>query len=137
VGAVALDTSGELATAISTGGMSMKSYGRVGDSAIIGAGFYATRNVAVCCTGNGEAFMRCAVAKDVTALMEYKGLSVIEAAQQAIKNGERLIGPVDFEGGLIAVDAHGHISLDFFNSRGMYRGSVTSQQEAQVKVWRD
>jgi len=135
VGAVALDQSGELATAISTGGMSLKSFGRVGDSALIGCGFYASPRVAVACTGHGEAFMRSAVAKDVDALMDYKGLSLADAAAHAMKNGERMCG-ADFEGGLIAVDSHGHIAMPY-NSKGMYRGSVSSHAEPQVAVWRE
>lgn len=135
VGAVALDLSGNLATAISTGGMSLKSFGRVGDSACIGAGFYASRDVAVACTGNGEAFLRSCVAKDVACLMEYRGLNVEQAAAQAMRNGEERIGN-EFEGGLIAMDKDGNISMPF-NSRGMYRGSISDREEAFVAVWRD
>lgn len=135
VGAVALDVHGELATAISTGGMSLKAFGRVGDSALIGSGFYADPHVAVACTGHGEAFMRAAVAKDVSALMEYKGLGVVAAADAAMRNGENKCGR-DFEGGLIAVDREGHIAMPY-NSKGMYRGSVTSDKEPFVAVWRD
>lgn len=136
VGAVALDLSGELVTCVSTGGMSMKSYGRVGGSPICGAGFYATPKVAVCCTGNGEAFIRCAVAKDVASLMDYAGLSLQQATDRAIKNGEDICGKIDFEGGLIAVDSHGNIAMPF-NSPGMYRGAVSSTQESMVAVWKD
>lgn len=135
VGAVALDVHGELATAISTGGMSLKAFGRVGDSALIGCGFYADPRVAVACTGHGEAFMRAAVAKDVSALMEYKGLGVAAAADAAMRSGEKKCGS-DFEGGLIAVDCEGRIAMPY-NSKGMYRGSVTSDKDPFVAVWRD
>jgi beta-aspartyl-peptidase (threonine type) len=136
VGAVAMDQSGEIACAISTGGMSLKAWGRIGDTPIIGCGFYATSNVAVACTGNGEAFLRSAVAKDVSCLMEYKGLSLHEATQQAMRNGEKLCGTKEFEGGLIAVDKEGRISMPF-NSKGMYRGSVTNHSPPTVAVWKE
>jgi beta-aspartyl-peptidase (threonine type) len=112
VGAVALDMSGELATAISTGGMSLKSFGRVGDSALIGCGFYASKRCAVACTGHGEAFMRAAVAKDLDALLAYssEGLTLQQAADRAMRNGEALCGKDVFEGGLIAVDKKGNIA---------------------------
>lgn len=137
VGAVCLDLSGCLASAISTGGMSLKSFGRVGDSPLIGCGFYANKHVAVACTGNGEAFMRAATAKDVACLMEYKGLSVTEAAAHAMRNGEESLGKDLFNGGLIAVDAQGEITMPY-NSLGMYRGSCSSDKpEPKVGVWAD
>jgi hypothetical protein len=135
VGAVALDERGELAAAISTGGMSLTGFGRIGDSPLVGAGFYANRRVAVACTGHGETFIRAGVAKDVACLQAYKSLSLSEATAEAMRNGEALCG-ADFEGGLIAVDERGHISMPF-NSKGMYRGCVTSEHKPFVAVWKE
>ena len=137
VGAVCLDLSGCLASAISTGGMSLKSFGRVGDSPLIGCGFYANKHVAVACTGNGEAFMRAATGKDVACLVEYKGLSVTQAAAQAMRNGEVALGKDLFNGGLIAMDAQGNVTMPY-NSLGMYRGTCSSEDpELKVAVWAD
>lgn len=119
VGAVALDSAGNLAAATSTGGMTNKQAGRVGDSPIIGAGCYANNNtVAVSCTGTGEVFIRCVAAYDVSALMEYAGLTLEQAGERVVM--DKLL-PLDGSGGLIAVDREGNISLPF-NSEGMYRG---------------
>ncbi|QTF06627.1 isoaspartyl peptidase/L-asparaginase [Brenneria izadpanahii] len=119
VGAVALDSNGNLAAATSTGGMTNKQAGRVGDSPIIGAGCYANNQTcAVSCTGTGEIFMRTVAAYDVSALMEYAGLSLQQAADRVVMEKlKRLEG----SGGLIAVDGDGNIALPF-NSEGMYRG---------------
>ena len=120
VGAVALDASGNVASATSTGGMTNKKFGRVGDSPIIGSGTYAhNKTCAVSCTGSGEYFLRGVVAYDVSCLMEYKGLSLSEATKIVIH--DRLI-ELGGDGGLIAVDQKGNVSLDF-NTEGMYRGS--------------
>ncbi|WP_350315837.1 isoaspartyl peptidase/L-asparaginase [Pectobacterium aroidearum] len=119
VGAVALDSAGNLAAATSTGGMTNKQAGRVGDSPIIGAGCYANnQTVAVSCTGTGEVFMRAVAAYDVSALMEYAGLTLQQASDRVVM--EKLVR-MDGSGGLIAVDKAGNIALPF-NSEGMYRG---------------
>ncbi|MGB7922553.1 MAG: isoaspartyl peptidase/L-asparaginase [Pyrinomonadaceae bacterium] len=134
VGAVACDARGHLAAATSTGGMTNKRYGRVGDTAIIGAGTYADdRTCAVSCTGHGEFFIRAVVAYDAACLMKHKGLSLTEACEQVIGVTLR---EMDGEGGLIAVDRHGNLALPF-NSEGMYRAWITSGQEAQVAIYRD
>lgn len=119
VGAVALDQYGNLAAATSTGGMTNKMAGRVGDSPIIGAGCYANNaNVAVSCTGTGEVFMRTLAAYDIAALMEYGGLSLQQATDRVVM--EKL--PVlQGSGGVIAIDCEGNVALPF-NSEGMYRG---------------
>jgi beta-aspartyl-peptidase (threonine type) len=118
VGAVAMDSQGRLAAATSTGGMTNKRVGRVGDSPVIGAGCYANDRVAVSCTGSGEMFIRAVAAYDVSALMEYAGLSLQEAAHRVVD--EKLMR-IDGRGGLIAVDARGEVSMPF-NTEGMYRG---------------
>ncbi|MFT5845456.1 MAG: beta-aspartyl-peptidase (threonine type) [Saprospiraceae bacterium] len=120
VGAVALDASGNIASATSTGGMTNKKFGRVGDSPIIGSGTYAhNKTCAVSCTGSGEYFLRGVVAYDVSCLMEYKGLSLSEACKTVIHDRLLALGG---DGGLIAVDQKGNVSLEF-NTEGMYRGS--------------
>lgn len=119
VGAVALDQNGNIAVATSTGGMTNKKYGRIGDSPIIGAGTYANnKTCAVSCTGHGEYFILTLVAYDVSCLMEYKGMSLKVACETVINN--KLIKSGG-EGGLIAVDNKGNLEL-VFNSQGMYRG---------------
>jgi beta-aspartyl-peptidase (threonine type) len=119
VGVVALDEYGNLAAGTSTGGMTNKKYGRVGDSPIIGSGTYANNNTCgVSCTGHGEFFMRCVVAHDVAAMMEYKGLSLQDAANEVVMKKLVQIGG---EGGLVAMDAKGNIAMPF-NTAGMYRG---------------
>ncbi len=117
VGAVALDAAGHLAAATSTGGMTAKRYGRVGDSPVVGAGTYADdRTAAVSCTGVGEQYLRHAVAYDVSARVAYLGQSVVEAAEAVVFH---TLGKDD--GGLIAVGRDGRIAMPF-NTRGMYRG---------------
>ena len=119
VGAVALDRTGNIAAATSTGGMTNKQFGRVGDSPIIGAGTYANNNTcAVSCTGHGEPFIRAVTAYDVSCLMEYKGLS-LEKAMHVVVHDKLL--KLDGEGGMIGVDAKGNAAM-VFNSEGMYRG---------------
>lgn len=118
VGAVALDAHGNLAAATSTGGMTNKRWGRIGDSPVPGAGTYANNaTCAISCTGNGEAFLRAVAAHEVHALMAYKGLSLQEAVRVVV---HEKLPPLDGEGGLIAVDRQGSLVLDF-NSTGMYR----------------
>ncbi len=119
VGAVVCDSMGNLAAATSTGGMTNKKYGRIGDSPIIGAGTWAdNRTCAVSCTGYGEYFMRAVAAYDLAALMEYRRLGLLEAATYLTEEKLRAFGA---EGGLVAVDAKGNVALPF-NSEGMYRG---------------
>lgn len=122
VGAVACDDNGDLAAATSTGGMTNKKFGRVGDTAIIGAGTYADASCAVSCTGHGEFFMLGVTAYDLAARVKYKNLGLEEAALETIQHLTNIGG----EGGLIAVDAHGNVVLPF-NSDGMYRGYVTDK----------
>ena len=131
VGSVACDRHGHLAAATSTGGMTNNKFGRVGDTAMIGAGTYADKTCAVSCTGHGEYFMLAATAYDVAARMKYKGLSLEDAAQQAIDH----LTAINGEGGLIAVDNEGNVTLPF-NSDGMYRGFVASQTEPSIYIYR-
>lgn len=132
VGAVAIDSAGDLAAATSTGGMTNKRYGRIGDSPIIGAGTYANnRTCAVSCTGHGEYFIRSVVAYDVSCLMEYQAMTLREACDLVVDEKLRAIGG---DGGLIAVDGSGNIAMPF-NSDGMYRGSVSATQPASVEIW--
>ena len=134
VGAVACDSEGNIAAATSTGGMTNKRWGRVGDSPMIGAGNYANnKTCAVSCTGSGEFFIRGVVAYDVSCLMEYKGMSVGEAAQEVINKRILEIGG---DGGLIAVDALGNIAMTF-NTEGMYRAYKTSEGETGVEIYRN
>ena len=131
VGAVACDRDGKLAAATSTGGMTNKKFGRIGDTALIGAGTYADDTCAVSCTGHGEYFMLGVTAFDVAARMKYKGLSLEEAAHETIARLTSIGG----EGGLIAVDTKGNVVLPF-NSEGMYRGSVRSDGTPQVDIYK-
>jgi beta-aspartyl-peptidase (threonine type) len=132
VGAVACDAQGNLAAGTSTGGMTNKRFGRIGDSPVIGAGTYANNlTCAISCTGHGEPFMRAVVAHDVSCLMEYRGLSLQDACATVIKDKLVKMGG---EGGLIAVDARGN--YDFcFNSAGMYRGMRNSEGKEVVAYY--
>ncbi len=133
VGAVALDMQGNLAAATSTGGMTNKKYGRIGDSPIIGAGTYANNNTcAISCTGHGELFIRTVTAYDVSCLMEYKGLSLKDACSDVVL--KKLVA-IHGEGGLIAVDRQGNIEL-CFNSEGMYRAMKSSNGEELVAIYK-
>lgn len=119
VGAVALDKHGNLASATSTGGMTNKRWNRIGDTPVIGAGTYANNQTcAISSTGHGEYFIRWAVAHDVSAMMEYKGVSIKEAASHVVMEKLAAVGG---EGGVIGVDKKGEITMTF-NSEGMYRG---------------
>jgi L-asparaginase / beta-aspartyl-peptidase len=130
VGVVALDRDGNLAAATSTGGMTNKRFGRVGDSPLIGAGTYAdNRTCAVSGTGTGEEFIRNAVAYQVAAIMEYTGASLQEAADIVVH--EKL---KEGDGGIIAVSREGSIAM-VFNSPGMYRGAANSEGLFEVKIW--
>jgi len=132
VGAVALDQSGNLAAATSTGGTTNKRAGRVGDSPVIGAGTYANNaTCAVSATGDGEYFIRATVAHDVSALMEYRGMSLKEAAQSVLDKVAKLGG----SGGLIAIDPQGNVALPF-NTSGMYRGYVDPNGKFVVEIYK-
>lgn len=134
VGAVACDKDGNIAAATSTGGMTNKRWGRVGDSPIIGSGNYANnKTCAVSCTGSGEFFIRGVVAYDVSCLMEYKGMTLEEAASEVINKRVLEIGG---DGGLIAVDAHGNSAMPF-NTEGMYRAYKNSAGEKEVKIYKE
>jgi beta-aspartyl-peptidase (threonine type) len=134
VGAVACDRHGNLVAATSTGGMTNKRFGRIGDSPIIGVGNYANnKTCAVSCTGSGEYFIKGVVAYDVSCLMEYKGLSLIDAASEVVD--KRLV-EINGDGGLIAVDIHGNIAMPF-NTEGMYRGSKTSSGDKKIAIYRE
>jgi L-asparaginase / beta-aspartyl-peptidase len=133
VGAVALDKHGNLAAATSTGGMTNKMFNRIGDTPIIGAGTYAANaTCAISCTGHGEFFIRAVVAYDVACLMEYKGLSLEDACHEVVN---RKLVKLGGEGGLIALDGKGNISL-VFNSEGMYRGSVKSGEKPLIAIYK-
>lgn len=133
VGAVALDAHGNLAAATSTGGMTNKRPGRVGDTPLIGAGTYAdNRTAAVSCTGTGEMFIRTVAAYDICARMAYGGLSLDAAAQQVVMD---VLPAMGGRGGLIAVDAQGNLSLPF-NTEGMYRGHARVGETPQTAIFR-
>ncbi len=132
VGAVALDAQGRLAAATSTGGMTNKRPGRVGDSPILGAGCYADGTVAVSCTGTGEAFMRAVAAHEVSAQMRYLGRSLAEAAGDVVDTQLPAVGG---QGGLIAVSHTGEVCLPF-NTEGMYRGWVRCGQGPEARIFR-
>lgn len=133
VGAVAFDQFRNVAAATSTGGMTNKKFGRVGDSPMIGAGNYANNaTCAVSCTGSGEFFIRGVVAYDVSCLMEYKGLSLAEACKEVVHNRLLKIGG---DGGLIAVDNTGRLCLEF-NTDGMYRGLKKSSGEELIEIYK-
>jgi beta-aspartyl-peptidase (threonine type) len=132
VGAVALDRNGNLAAATSTGGNTNKLPGRIGDTPIVGSGTYANnKTCAVSATGDGEFFIRAVAAYDLSALMEYRGMSVGDAAQAALDKVAALGGT----GGLIAIDRQGNIALPF-NTNGMYRGSVDADGQVVVAIYK-
>ena len=134
VGAVALDLQGNLAAATSTGGMTNKQVGRVGDSPLVGAGCYANNEtVAVSCTGTGEVFIRTLAAYDVSAQMEYGGRTLQQATANVIHDK---VQELEGSGGLIAIDSHGNVVLPF-NSEGMYRGFAYVGGEVEVAIYRD
>ena len=134
VGAVACDRFGNLAAATSTGGMTNKKYGRVGDSPMIGVGNYANnKTCAVSCTGSGEFFIKGVVAYDISCLMEYKNLSLQDAAEEVIQNRLLKIGG---DGGIIAVDAQCNIAMPF-NTEGMYRACKSSDVPGYTAIYKD
>lgn len=129
VGCVAVDSGGWCAAATSTGGLMNKMSGRIGDSPLIGSGTYACGACAVSCTGEGEAIIRSTLARDVAALMEYKGLGLQEAVDYALK--ERLD---EGKAGLIAVSRNGEVAHGF-NTVGMFRGCATEDGFMDVAIW--
>lgn len=131
VGAVALDKNGNIAAGTSTGGMMMKKFGRVGDAPIIGAGTYANNNTCgVSATGSGEYFIRIGVAKDISAMMEYKGTKLVDASEAVIKK----VGELGGYGGVICMDKDGNIAMPF-NTEGMYRGHYMSGGKPVVLMY--
>ncbi|HRD39239.1 MAG TPA: isoaspartyl peptidase/L-asparaginase [Bacteroidia bacterium] len=133
VGAVALDNFGNISAATSTGGMTNKKYGRVGDAPIIGAGTYANNNsCAVSCTGHGEFFIRAVVGHEIASLIEHKNLSVKEAAEKVIL--EKMV-KMGGEGGAIVLDNKGNVALPF-NTEGMYRGYITKDGKIYTGIYK-
>lgn len=131
VGCAVLDTHGNLCAGTSTGGMTNKKYGRIGDSPIIGAGTYANnKTCAVSCTGHGEYYIRLGFARDISAMMEYQNMSVTEACKKEIGKLSELEGT----GGVIAVDADGNIAMEF-NTSGMFRGYIKSSGEKEIAIF--
>ncbi|WP_250463124.1 isoaspartyl peptidase/L-asparaginase family protein [Microbulbifer litoralis] len=134
VGAVALDRSGNLAAGTSTGGMTAKRYGRIGDSPVIGAGTFADNDsCAVSATGHGEYFIRYNVAADICARVRYQGKSVTEAADKVIHD---VLWPTGGTGGVIAVDTDGNIAMPF-NTKGMYRASRSGSKPAKIAIFKE
>lgn len=134
VGCVALDKNGNLAAGTSTGGMMMKKFGRVGDSPIIGAGTYANNNTcAVSATGHGEYFIRLSVAHEISNLMEYKNLSLQEAANELVLNR---LKKMNADGGVIAIDKNGNVATPF-NTTGMFRAYHVSGENPSIKIFND
>lgn len=134
VGCVALDKEGNLAAGTSTGGMTNKRWGRVGDSPIIGAGTYANNaTCAVSATGWGEHFIRGIVAYDISALMEYKGLPLKEAAEEVIQKKLAALGG---DGGIVAIDSYGNIAMEF-NTAGMYRAHMDKDGKLTLGIYKD
>src|SRR5688572_1414196 len=136
VGAIAIDTKGNLAAATSTGGLTNKRWGRVGDSPIIGAGTYADNaSCAVSCTGRGELFIRSAAAYEVSALMRYKNMDVDAAAKHVIHDDIVKLGG-EGTGGLVALDREGRFAMEF-NTRGMYRGYIGKDGVPHTFLYKD
>jgi len=133
VGAVACDQNGNIAAATSTGGMTNKKYGRIGDSPMIGSGTYANnKTCAISCTGHGEMFIRAVAAYDVSAIMEYKNYNLQQAMDEVVN--KKLV-KLEGEGGMIGVDAKGNFAL-MFNSAGMYRGVRSSDGTDEIALYR-
>ncbi|HSO88946.1 MAG TPA: isoaspartyl peptidase/L-asparaginase [Draconibacterium sp.] len=132
VGCAVLDSQGNICAGTSTGGMTNKKYGRIGDAPVIGAGTYANnKTCAVSCTGHGEYYIRLGFARDISALMEYKNLSVQEACREEIRKLTELNGT----GGVIALDANGNIAMEF-NTSGMFRGYIKSTGEKEIAIFK-
>jgi len=134
VGCAALDKNGNLAAGTSTGGMTNKRWNRIGDSPIIGAGTYANNNTAaISATGWGEFFIRTSATHDISALMEYKGLSLKEATEEVI---QKKIPDLGGDGGIIAIDKNGNIVMEF-NTEGMFRASLNSKKELVIGLYKE
>ncbi len=134
VGCAALDKQGNLAAGTSTGGMTNKRWNRIGDAPIIGAGTYANNaTCAVSSTGWGEYFIRAVVAYDISALMEYKGMTLQEAAKEVIQKKVPALGG---DGGIVAIDKDGNVAMEF-NTSGMYRASMNSKGELIIKIYKE
>ncbi len=131
VGAVALDVNGNIAAGTSTGGMTNKKWNRIGDSPIIGAGTYANAQVGISGTGWGEYFIRSTAARTVAAKMEYQNKDIKSATDETVQIIQNLGG----DGGLIALDKDGNVSMSF-NTAGMYRGTVTDKGEIEVFIYK-
>jgi beta-aspartyl-peptidase (threonine type) len=134
VGAVAIDAFGNLAAGTSTGGVTNKKIGRIGDSPIIGSGTYANNSTcAISCTGTGEFFMRGVVAYDISCLMEYKGMSLKDACHEVVNNKLLKLGG---DGGLVGVDSNGNIALSF-NTEGMYRACKQIYKPEVIAIYKE
>ena len=131
VGCVALDKDGNISAGTSTGGMTNKKYGRVGDAPIIGAGTYADKNVGISGTGWGEFYIRTSAARTVAAKYEYQNKDVKTATQEVMLEIEKLGG----DGGMIALDKNGNVAMTF-NTEGMYRGTVTEDGEINIEIYK-
>jgi beta-aspartyl-peptidase (threonine type) len=132
VGCVALDTYGNIAAGTSTGGMTNKRYGRVGDTPVIGAGTYANNNTGgFSCTGHGEYYIRLGFSRDISAMMEYKQMDIQKACQAEVEKLTRLGGT----GGVIGLDKFGNIAMEF-NTSGMFRGYIKSTGEKQIAIFK-
>ena len=131
VGCVALDRDGNISAGTSTGGMTNKKYGRVGDAPIIGAGTYADKNVGISGTGWGEFYIRTSAARTVAAKYEYQNKDVKTATQEVMLEIEKLGG----DGGIIALDKNGNVAMTF-NTEGMYRGTVTEEGEINIEIYK-
>ena len=133
VGCVALDRHGNLAAGTSTGGMTNKKYGRIGDTPVIGAGTWAdNRTCAVSCTGHGEYFIRLTIARDVAAQMEYLGMDLGQAGNRVIEKLTETGGT----GGFIALDTKGNVTMPF-NTSGMFRGYLKSTREKEIAIFEE
>jgi beta-aspartyl-peptidase (threonine type) len=134
VGAVAVDVYGNIAAATSTGGMTNKKFGRIGDSPVIGAGTYANnKTCGISCTGHGELFIRSVAAYDVSALMEYKGMSLQQAMDEVVH--KKLVA-INGEGGMIGVDSHGNTAM-VFNTAGMYRAMMNQDGAKTIGIYKE
>ena len=134
VGVVVLDTEGHVYAGTSTGGMTGKRWGRIGDSPIIGAGTYANdHSCAVSATGHGEFFIRYGVARDICARVQYLGLSVLESAEQVVNQD---LSEAGADGGVIALDPEGHVAM-VFNTEGMYRASIDASGNKIVAIYKE
>jgi len=131
VGCAVLDTYGNICAGTSTGGMTNKKYGRIGDSPVIGAGTYANnKTCAVSCTGHGEYYIRLGFARDISALMEYQNMSLEEACAEEI----RKLGELGGTGGVIGIDAEGNVAMEF-NTSGMFRGYIKSSGDKEIAIF--